>query len=432
MKTFQHVLANSLLAIVTTNFTWFALTYWSYLETESVLATSLIGGLFAGLTALSGLWFGSIVDHHRKKYAMLLSGCGTLAGFVAGLGIYLVAPAGAFQSIGDPWLWALIVVLIAGAIMGNIRAIALSTLVTILVPEDRRDRANGMVGTVMGVSFAITSVASGLALGFGDMGIVLGIAICCLLIAILHLILIPIPEVLPQHADESGQKKKLDLAGTIAAVRSVPGLFGLIFFTTFNNFLGGVYMALMDPYGLSLVSVQVWGVLWGFLSIGFIAGGWWIAHRGLGADPLRNLFRINIALWLAAIAMAAQPWIALLAACMFIWICLVPFVEATEQTVIQKVVPLDRQGRVFGFAQSIEQAASPVTAFLIGPIAQFVFIPFMTTGAGVQLIGDWFGIGAGRGIGLVFIAAGCIGLAMTLIAMRSRPYRLLREHLQRA
>jgi DHA3 family multidrug efflux protein-like MFS transporter len=47
----------------------------------------------------------------------------------------------------------------------------------------------------------------------------------------------------------------------------------LIFLTTFNNFLGGVFMALMDAYGLSIVSVQTWGILWGFLSFAFIIGG---------------------------------------------------------------------------------------------------------------------------------------------------------------
>src|SRR5690606_5721515 len=87
----------------------------------------------------------------------------------------------------------------------------------------------------------------------------------------------------------------------------------------------------------------------------------------------------------------------------------------------------EKQGRVFGFAQSVESAASPITAFLIGPIAQFIFIPFMTTGAGVALIGDWFGVGLGRGIALVFIFAGIIGLCVTLLAFRSRSYKLLAE-----
>jgi DHA3 family multidrug efflux protein-like MFS transporter len=42
-----------------------------------------------------------------------------------------------------------------------------------------------------------------------------------------------------------------------------------------------------------------------------------------------------------------------------------PYAEAAEQTILQKVVPFERQGRVFGFAQSVEQSASPLTAFFI-------------------------------------------------------------------
>ena len=66
-----------------------------------------------------------------------------------------------------------------------------------------------------------------------------------------------------------------------------------------------------------------------------------------------------------------------------------------------------------------------MTSFLIGPIAQFVFIPFMTTGAGVGLIGSWYGSGSDRGIALVFSLTGLLGLAMTIVAIRSRFYKEL-------
>ena len=110
-----------------------------------------------------------------------------------------------------------------------------------------------------------------------------------------------------------------------------------------------------------------------------------------------------------------------------IYMVLVPFAEASEQTIVQKVVPFEEQGRVFGFAQSIEQAASPLTAFMIGPITQLIFIPFMTTGAGVELIGGWFGTGPDRGIALVFVLTGLVGLVVTFLALGSRPYRQLSE-----
>jgi DHA3 family multidrug efflux protein-like MFS transporter len=117
--------------------------------------------------------------------------------------------------------------------------------------------------------------------------------------------------------------------------------------------------------------------------------------------------------------------VALMAIGLYVYMLLVPFVEAAEQTVLQKVVPYERQGRVFGFAQSVEQAASPLTAFLISPVAQFVFIPFMTTGAGAEAIGSWFGTGMDRGIALVFMICGVLGLIMTTYALNSRFYRQL-------
>jgi DHA3 family multidrug efflux protein-like MFS transporter len=184
-------------------------------------------------------------------------------------------------------------------------------------------------------------------------------------------------------------------------------------------------MALMDAYGLLLVSVQVWGLLWGVLSLGFIVGGLAVARLGLGPRPIRALFLANIVMWSVSMVFTIQSSVVLLATGLFTWLCLVPVVEAAEQTILQKVVPLERQGRVFGFAQSVEQAATPITAFLIGPIAELVFIPYMTVGAGVELLGPWFGSGKDRGLALLFTTSGFVGLLVTLLAMRSNAYRRL-------
>jgi DHA3 family multidrug efflux protein-like MFS transporter len=54
-----------------------------------------------------------------------------------------------------------------------------------------------------------------------------------------------------------------------------------------------------------------------------------------------------------------------------------------------------------------------------------VFIPFMTDGAGARTIGGWFGTGADRGLALVFMLTGIIGLLATFLALRSGPYRRL-------
>jgi DHA3 family multidrug efflux protein-like MFS transporter len=436
MKTFHIILANSMVAFVTNNFVWFAVTFWVFLETKSVIATSVMAGIFTLTIAFSGFLLGSLVDRYRKKSVMLLSSVASLVLYaIAGL-IFVTTPAEELRDASSVRLWIFIILTLVGAIFGNLRAIALSTLVTIMVREEERDKANGLVGTANGIAFLGASIFSGLAVGYLGMFWVLAIAIVMSVLVILHLATLNIPDLPkrirhahdgePEHEHEQPHEG-IDVRGTIRSIRLVPGLFGLIFFHTFNNFLGGIFMSLMDAYGLLLVSVQAWGFLWGVLSLGFIVGGMVVARKGLGKNPLRTLFLANIVMWGICSVFTLQASIVLLAIGMFVWLCLIPAVEAAEQTILQKVVEPERQGRVFGFAQSVEQAASPITAFLIGPVAQLIFIPFMTTGTGVDLIGSWFGTGTDRGLALLFTVAGLIGLAVTLFAMRSYSYRALSE-----
>jgi MFS transporter, DHA3 family, multidrug efflux protein len=227
--------------------------------------------------------------------------------------LVVVTPAEVFADTSSVTLWLFIVLTLGGAIVGNLRGIALSTLVTIMIPEDDRDRANGLVGTANGVAFLVASILSGLAIGFIGMFWMMVCAVAMTALVIVHLATLSIPS---RAASSEGQvetaNEGMDIRGTIRAIRLVPGLFGLIFFHTFNNFLGGIFMSLMDAYGLLLVSVQVWGFLWGFLSLGFIVGGMIVAKKGLGRNPLRTLFLSNIVMWIVCSVFTLQASILLL------------------------------------------------------------------------------------------------------------------------
>jgi len=279
MTPFHQILANNAVANITNYTIWFALTFYVYIETRSVFATGMIAGFYLVLTAAFAIWFGSLVDHHRKKRVMLGSSGASLILYVVSFAIHSAAPEGAMRDVASPILWALISVVMLGVIAGNIRSIALPTLVTALIPEDRRDKANGLVGMVTGIGFLTTSVISGFLVAWGGMTATLLFGIVLTVAALAHLLTVRLEE--PEPAlDEHGKppEKKIDLRGT---------------------------------------------------------------------------------------------------------------------------------------------------AFLIGPLTQFVVIPFMTDGAGAAAIGDWFGRGPDRGIALVFTIAGALGIAMTLAAFNSRYYRQL-------
>ena len=438
-RVFLHLLVNVLLVSVINFTVWFAITFWVFLETKSVLATGMVAGIFLVATALSGIWFGSLVDHNRKKSVMQVSTLVSLTLYVGAFMLYQATPKAVFTDPASIRLWVFIVVAMVGVIAGNIRTIALMTMVTVLFEPDRRDKANGLVGTASGVSFLVTSVISGLLVAAGDMFYVLLLAMAVMAIALVHLAPVRVEdrrqvdgEVLEAAPATEPDTGKVDLRGTLRLVRGVPGLLALILFSCFNNFLGGAFMALMDAYGLSLVSVQAWGLLWGGLSALFIVGGLAVAKTGLTSNPLRVLLLVNGVMWTVTILFPLRSSITFLTIGMAIYMVLIPYAEASEQTILQRVVPYERQGRVFGFAQSVEQAASPLTAFLIGPVTQLAFIPFMTDGFGAETIGSWFGTGADRGIALVFVLTGVIGLIVAARSLRSRFYHQLRDRYAQA
>src|SRR5215213_9326823 len=238
-RTFLHVLLNTLLVSVVNYTLWFAVTFWIFLETRSVFATGMIAGIFLVTTALTGIWFGSLVDHHAKKTVLQASAVVSFGVYAASLAVYLLSPPEAFQRPGSVLLWLFVVLLMLGVIAGNVRMIALSTLVTLLIPADRRDRANGLVGTTSGVSFLVTSVISGLLVAAGGMYYALLLAIGVLALALLHLGSVDVPETRPVLLARGEAGSGVELRGTIRLVVGVPGLVALIAFSCFNNFLGG-------------------------------------------------------------------------------------------------------------------------------------------------------------------------------------------------
>ncbi len=419
---FRRLLVNTLVSGVTSSFLWFALTFWVYIETRSVVATGVIGGAFGLATAAIGPAFGTYVDHHRKKAAMVLATTLSAACFAFATVLFLAVERDHLLRLASPWFWLLVAATLLGSVAGQMRGIALSTCVTLLVPEDARDKANGMVGTITGLSFAITSVFSGLVIGQLGMGWALYGALALTVWSLVHLHGITIDEPEPERTSDE-RVPWVDIGAAIEAIRAVPGLSMLIALAAFNNLLTGVFMALLDAYGLELVSVETWGLLFGGISLAFIGGGLLVARYGLGSKPLRVIVLGNLVNWTVCSLFAVRSSIVPLVIGMVIWLALIPVIEAAEQTVLQRSIPFERQGRVFGFAQLIENAAAPITAFMIGPLAETIVMPFMTDGGGADAIGSWFGVGPERGLALMFTVAGLVGVVVTLAVRASRSYR---------
>lgn len=105
-----------------------------------------------------------------------------------------------------------------GSVTGNLRSIALATTVSLLIPEEEHAQANGKIGMVNGVAFTLTSIASGLVIGFLGMDRALLILVVGCIIVLAHLSTFTVPETLVVNHDEP-VSKKLDLRTTLRTVQ---------------------------------------------------------------------------------------------------------------------------------------------------------------------------------------------------------------------
>ncbi len=428
MRVFYRLLINSLVSGFNATFLWWALTFWMYLETGSVVKLALIGASFYIAVALLGMVFGTYVDQHRKHQVLVRSSVASIACYGLAGAMFLAFDTEDLVDLKHPMFYVFLALVLLGSVIAELRSIAVSTCVSLLVPEGERERANGMIGTVSGVSFAMTSMFSGYVVGRAGMGWALILALVAGVFVLGHITTITIDEPDAAHlSDGTEPGSRVDFKGALAAIRRQPGLLGLIFFSAFNNLLAGVFLALLDAYGLALVSVETWGLLAGLASFGFIIGGLFVARRGLGGRPLRVLLLANAAAWVVCSLFVIRSSPLTLFFGLFLWMLLMPIMEAAEQTLLQRAVPFESQGRVFGFAKTVEQGAAPIVALIMGPLAETVFIPFMTDGKGVDWIGGWFGTGPERGIALVFCLAGIVGLLASVVLPTTRSYQRLRE-----
>jgi len=120
-------------------------------------------------------------------------------------------------------------------------------------------------------------------------------------------------------------------------------------------------------------------------------------------------------------------WIAL---GIFFFLLPIPTVNAQLRSIIQVKAPPELQGTVFSVVFLIARLGPPIGFLISAPLADRIFEPGMLPGGQLaSLVGPLFGVGIGRGIGLMMSLAG-VGFWMITAAMYAYPrLRLVEDEL---
>jgi len=116
------------------------------------------------------------------------------------------------------------------------------------------------------------------------------------------------------------------------------------------------------------------------------------------------------------------PW--LIGAGLFVMLFGVPIGSGSSAAISQTKIEPSVQGRVFAMRSMLSQSMMPVAFLIAGPLADKVFGPLMMEGGALApVLGPILGVGPGRGIGLMFTAAGLILLVVTAMAWGNKHIR---------
>jgi predicted MFS family arabinose efflux permease len=356
-------------------FTLIALLWFVLQVTGSGAAVGLVILCFDLPGLVTGSIFGRLLDRYQPRLVMGFDNLARAA---------LIAAIPTLYAVGSLQLWHVFALaLLAGALSPATTA-GVRVFVPQLVDDGDLDRANALTATSLQFSYLAGPLAAGFVVArLGGPWALLIDAASFLLMGLLALTL---PTIIrePSVAQHAAAKRWLGF-GALFSLRYVSALtlLSLVFFFSY----GPLEAALPVYSGQSLhANADGYGLLWMGFGVGAFAGV-------LTLTRLSRRWRPSIALPMIAVLWGALLCPLLLIrqlplAMLFLGIAGASWAPYTpmETTLLQRLVPAEIRGQVFGARHSLVAAAAPLGAALGGVLLQYLSAPLVIAISGVACI----------------------------------------------
>lgn len=402
--------------------TSFALILWTYTQTNSAMAVSLMSFCNFLPYILASLVAGGFVDRHRKKTIMLAAD--TFAA-VCSLVVCILFWYGRLE------IWHIYLVNAVIGFMNSFQGPAQAVAIGMMVPDERLAQMSGMTSFSSNLVSVLSPVFASAVFSFGGLGAVLVMDFLSFLFNFFVLLLfIRIPE---ECKDISEGKNMLSgAADGFRFLFRTKGLWYMIvtmaainFFSqlTYENILSPMILARSGNDSLTL------GVVNTVLGVGGILGGLVVSVKNLKISSVKMIyFSAALSFLLGDLLMGlgqnAYWWSIAAVAASFP----IPFIMAGQNVILYKMIPQKLQGSVFSVRNAIQHGTIPVGLLLGGFLADYVFEPFMQSGNGLAGVLRYIvGSGHGAGMAVMFLCTGILGASVSLSAYHNKEIQKLQE-----
>ena len=415
MRSFYLLLVAQAVSLVGTHVTGFSLSVWMYQETGSitlygaVLLSSIVPGI---LVAPLG---GVLTDRWDRRLTMLLAH--------AGGGVCALVLAIAYWT-GSLTIQLIVPLLMLKSSFETVTTLAFSASTAALVPRDRLDRANGLAQLGGGVAQIASPAMAGMLLPLIGVGGIFVIDLGSFVYAVVVLAWLRMPEV-EKAAAATWRSPRAFLREAIAGLaylRSQPALVGLAIIVSFVNFGISAVQFLFAPLVLSFASLRALGFASSLAGVGLVTGSVALSIWGGPRRRVAGLLWFMAAQGSVLLLAVAKPSLALATIGAFGVFAILPFIAGGAQTLWQRTVPLELQGRAFAFRMMLEQTMLTLASVLAGPLSDWVFEPLMAPGGALAgALGPIIGTGKGRGVAVLIALLGVAIIAASFLARLHRP-----------
>jgi MFS family permease len=356
-------------------FTIIALLWFVLQLTGSAAAVGFVILCFDLPGVITGALVGRLLDRYQPRFVMGFDNLGRAA---------IIAAIPTLYALGLLQLWHVFVLALMAGALAPATVAGVRAFVPHLVDDAALDRANALTATSMQFSYLAGPVAAGFTVAaLGGPWALFVDAASFLLMGLLALSLPTITRE-PRVAKDAATNRWLGF-GALFSVPYVPAitLLSLVFFFSY----GPLEAALPVYSGQTLhASAQGYGFLWTGFGVGAFVGV-------LAFTRFSQRWRPSIALPMIAIF-----WGALLCPLFFIrqlplamlflavagasWAPYTPM----ETTLLQRLVPAEIRGQVFGVRHSLVVAAAPLGAAFGGVLLQYLSAPLVIAISGIACI----------------------------------------------
>jgi MFS transporter, DHA3 family, macrolide efflux protein len=402
MRTFFTIWSGQLISLLGSQLTGFALGVWVYAQTQSVMMLALVQVAQQAPYVLLSPLAGVLSDRWNRRTAMIVSdlGCG-----VAVLAVAVLFLTGKLRA------WMVIPINLWMATFNTLMWPALTASITLLVPKEQFGRVNGFVQLGEALPQIAGPALAGMlyvSIKMGNMALIDFASYAISVLLMLFFVRIPAP---PRSLDGVQAKgsvwKEMRFGWDYVWARK--GLLALLTFFLLTNFLSGVMSPLIVPLILDNWDASTLGFLSTLMGVGMLVGTLVMSAWGGGKRKINTLLIAGAVSGLFLAACGLRVSLPLIAVCGVGMMFTGPFMNACSQAIWQAKVAPDVQGRVFAVRRTIAWSAGLIAPLLAAPLADRIFKPAMAEGGALAgVLGPIFGVGAGRGVGVLITLVGLL------------------------